>query len=49
MIPSTQLRAGFPFNSKEDKIIRAAKNKDTIIGLNMGFIILSLIKLQSIN
>jgi hypothetical protein len=40
MIPSTQLPAVFPFNSKEDKIIRAAKNKDTIIGLNVDLMVL---------
>ena len=44
MLPSTQYPPAFPFNNKEDKIKRAAKNKDTIIGLNEDFIILILIK-----
>ena len=44
MIPSIQSPAVFPFNNNEDKISRAAKNKDTIIGLNEDFIMLILIK-----
>jgi hypothetical protein len=45
MINSTPSPALFPFNNKEDKMSRAAKIKDTIIGLSEGFITLILIRL----
>jgi hypothetical protein len=45
MLPDTQYPAAFPFNSKAEKITRAAKNRDTSIGLKNDFITPVLINL----